>query len=523
MFRGAFRQKRKRLYAALLACSIVFSTFFLGCLEDKKDALPANTEGLTLITLGVLQGNMAPFERHYSRGRVRHFGDPARVASVVNRLVEDAKKRGRHPIVVDLGDNLSGSAEALFTKGAITARVLADMPLQASLLGNLEFAHGQKALTEYFTKLKVPFIGSNIGAEKGGSLPFANQFVHLNAGKLKVTLAGLVPPNLKFVCLPGNVSGISVMEGINEPFKAAGKAKSKNGSNLLIMLTQESLGTHFAGFKEALKGSGIDILFGLDFDREGEIKIVEGARVMAFPGHNQGQRVRVTELDVHPKNGIVKVDSWFEIVDADVEKPNPKIQAYLEEARKKFKAALDKEIGKAEKYCNREFWTDGDTGNILTDALREKTGADLAVVNSGGVASALAPGPILLRDLYRVIPYQNSIAVLEVKGKDLIRFLNETLGRGSPLQVSNLFLRLNRIDGARGFRVVHALHKGSDISPSKTYKIVTNDFVLGRSPQLVPLKGIETGPLMRDVLIEYLKKHNPLPRPKRGRVVIEGE
>ena len=521
MYRGAFKRKEHMVLTVLLA--FFLALFASACQENKKDVLPAGTEGISLISLGIMQGNMAPFERHYSRGRVRHFGDPARVAAVVDRLVADAKSRGRHPIVVDLGDNLSGSAEALFTKGAITARVLGDLPLNATLMGNLEFAHGQKVLEEYHKKLGVPFIASNITKEDGSDVPFAKRFINVTAGKIKVTLAGLVPPNLKFVCLPGNVDGLKVIEGIAEPFKQAGKAKIKNSSHLLIMLTQESLGKQLPGFKEALKGSGIDILFGLDFDREGEIKIVEGARVLAFPGHNQGQRIRVTELDVHEAKGIVKVDSWFEMVDADVEKPKASVNAYLDEARKKYKAALDKEIGRVQKYCNRNFWTDGDTGNILTDALRKKTGADIAVVNSGGVSSALAPGAVLLRDLYRVIPYQNSIAVLEVKGKDLIKFLHETLGRGSPVQVSGLFLRLSRMEDTRGFRVVHALHKGQDIVPDKTYKMVTNDFVLGRSPQLVPVKEITTGPLMREVLAEYFKKHSPVPRPKRGRVVIEGE
>ena len=465
MYRGALEHRRHLVLTVLLLFLIALP--FTGCEETKKDVLPAGTEGISLITLGILQGNMAPFERHYSRGRVRHFGDPARVAAVVDRLVTEAKSRGRYPIVVDLGDNLSGSAEALFTKGAITARVLSDMPLAATLMGNLEFAHGQEVLVEYHKKLKIPFIASNISKEDGSPVPFAERFIHLTAGKIKVTLAGLVPPNLKFVCLPGNVSGLKVMEGISEPFKEAGKAKKKNESNLLVMLTQESLGAQLEGFKEALKGSGIDILFGLDFDREGAINIVEGARVMAFPGHNQGQRIRVTELDVHESKGIIKVDSWFEMVDADVEKPKPEVFAYLDEARKKFKTALDKEVGRVEKYCNRNFWTDGDTGNILTDALRERTGADIAVVNSGGVSSAFAPGPVLLRDLYRVIPYQNSIAILDVKGKDLLKFLHETLGRGSPVQVSGLFLRLSRIEGTRGFRVVHSLHEGQDIDPEK--------------------------------------------------------
>ena len=509
--------------SGLLLCVFLLASLSLqACLFEKKGKLPPDVEGITIISTGILQGNMAPFERHYSRGRVRRFGDPARVATVVDRLIEEARDKGRHPLVVDLGDNLSGSAEALLTKGDLIARVLGDMPLDGALLGNLEFTHGQEVLEKYFRKYEIPYLASNVRKEGGKALPFAKDYLQVDLGSLKVTLAALVPPNLEFVCLEENVKGLEVWEGIDRAFREASKEKEKSGSDLLLMLSQESLGSLSKGFEEAIHKSSIDLLFGLDFDREGEVRKIGESRLLAFPGHNQGQRVRVTELNVHKERGILSVDSWFEMVDAQEVAAKQSINAYLEKGREKFKRELNREIAQTKDYLNREFWTDGDSGNLLTDALKEETGSDMAIVNSGGIASSLAPGSILLRDLYRVIPYQNRVVQLKVSGKNLKRFLVETLGRGSPLQVSSLSLKIARKKNVeRGFELLQCLHDGRKIKDDQYYELTSNDFVLGRSPQLEAKNGVSKGKLMRDVLIDWLEKQKVVERPERGRIVLE--
>ena len=157
------------------------------------------------------------------------------------------------------------------------------------------------------------------------------------------------------------------------------------------------------------------------------------------------------------------------------------------------------------------------------DAMRAEAKADVVLMNSGGIASSLAPGPILLRDLYRVIPYQNRMVSFEVTGKVLLAYLNEILNVGGTFQVSGLSLHLARKPGERSLRALKILANGRPVAPERTYRVATSNFLLGRSASLTPKGDVQKGRLLRDILRDYLAAKSPVERPKRGRVLMEGE
>ena len=209
-----------------IAAFIVLLGSLTSCTDSKTS--DNSVQKIRIITTGFMQGRITPFERRYSRNRVRKYGGPAALASTIDKLVEEAKNNNSTPIVVDLGDNLSGSAEALLTKGEVIARFLSEIPLSATLTGNLEFAFGEQVLEKYFKELKVPFIASNLTAKDGSQLPFINRYIEVMAGDVKVLIAGLAPPNLKYICLPSNTAGIEVMNWFDTPLKIINKEKLMN-------------------------------------------------------------------------------------------------------------------------------------------------------------------------------------------------------------------------------------------------------------------------------------------------------
>lgn len=59
-------------------------------------------------------------------------------------------------------------------------------------------------------------------------------------------------------------------------------------------------------------------------------------------------------------------------------------------------------------------------GNFVADAYRLTTGADIGLINGGGVRADLAKGDVTFGDLIAVNPYGNSICVVEVTGQELL-------------------------------------------------------------------------------------------------------
>ena len=68
-------------------------------------------------------------------------------------------------------------------------------------------------------------------------------------------------------------------------------------------------------------------------------------------------------------------------------------------------------------------------GNALTDALRAGTGADFAFLNGGGIRAALPAGPIRFGDLVQVLPFQNTLRMLRVRGDVVFTMLNNSVSR----------------------------------------------------------------------------------------------
>ncbi|MEM6640280.1 MAG: 5'-nucleotidase C-terminal domain-containing protein [Pseudomonadota bacterium] len=59
-------------------------------------------------------------------------------------------------------------------------------------------------------------------------------------------------------------------------------------------------------------------------------------------------------------------------------------------------------------------------GRLMTDAVREATGADVAIHNVvGGIRADLPAGPLTYGDVFRAFPFDNRVAVLELSGREL--------------------------------------------------------------------------------------------------------
>ena len=136
-------------------------------------------------------------------------------------------------------------------------------------------------------------------------------------------------------------------------------------------------------------------------------------------------------------------------------------------------------------------------GDLCADAYLDQTGADIAVVNGGGIRASISAGDITLNDILKVHPFGNQICVLEVTGQQLLDALEfgarETPGEcGSFLQVAGLTYEIHTyiessctmddkgtFTGVAGeYRVKNVQIGGEDLDLSKTYKLAGHDHTL---------------------------------------------
>jgi 5'-nucleotidase len=151
-------------------------------------------------------------------------------------------------------------------------------------------------------------------------------------------------------------------------------------------------------------------------------------------------------------------------------------------------------------------------GRLMTDAIREVTGADVAIHNVvGGIRASLPAGPLTFGDVYRAFPFDNRVAIVELPGAALRTLL--------AAQVQNTERRAGvsglRIDvDCRNNTLALRLTNDALIGDDDIVRVAANDFLLlGGDDIFTPITPAEgfaldqTQPRVRDVWVEWFRGH----------------
>lgn len=148
-------------------------------------------------------------------------------------------------------------------------------------------------------------------------------------------------------------------------------------------------------------------------------------------------------------------------------------------------------------------------GNFLADAYlwaaREKFDkrADVAFMNHGGVRiNRIAAGKIDRRMIYEVMPFDNTLVIVEVKGSILQQSLDRLAEDGGGGGVAGLSMRI------KDKKAVDVMIGGSPIDLNRSYFMVNSDYAVdggGGFNLFKKLPQQRTGYFQRDAIIEYCK------------------
>ena len=182
---------------------------------------------------------------------------------------------------------------------------------------------------------------------------------------------------------------------------------------------------------------------------------------------------------------------------------DPAMQAMLDEfnSDKTFTEALATAVTPFE---NREK-----VGCLITDAIREISGADFAFNNTGGIRiDRLQKGPITVKDVYRIDPFNNEISVYQMTGKQLERFIMETYKKNgrAPSYVSGMCYEVHTEADGYPKSVSITLDKGQ-FSRDAVYKVAMNSYMASTVRFDSQDEGENQYMTSEEMLIQYLKKH----------------
>jgi len=167
----------------------------------------------------------------------------------------------------------------------------------------------------------------------------------------------------------------------------------------------------------------------------------------------------------------------------------------------------------------RDYWQ-SPMGNMLTDALRDVTGSDIAYFPAWRYGATLLPGDITIEDVYNVISTDGTINTFKLSGKALKRLMNNTLNgfldRDPYSRVGGDMLRFSGMklvyDLSRpyGQRAVSLTIDDEPIPDDKEYSVASVHTRFQNNPLFGATHSKETDRVFVDELIEHIRKNSPM-------------
>lgn len=206
-----------------------------------------------------------------------------------------------------------------------------------------------------------------------------------------------------------------------------------------------------------------------------------------------------TLVKLHVKNHKVVAKEAIVLNVNKVRKEKAEIKQLVDEFNNA--PALNEAIATA----RTKFETPQELGCMITDALREISGADFAFQNTGGVrVPYLKKGPITVKDVYSIDPFNNDVVMYEMTGEQVKKFILNSYRKngGYPSYVSGMTYEVN--DNGKS---VWVNMEGGSFSTKKTYKVAFNSYMAST----VNIESIDEGRSLfmtsEEMMIEFLRKH----------------
>jgi len=473
---------------------------------------------LTILHINDFHGRILPYIVRSISEKTPVSG-AAYLAQMIN---EERSKNPDGTILLSAGDMFQGTPQSNIFKGEPVVEIMNYLKFDAMTVGNHEFDWGQEVLQNLAKKSNFPYLSANIVDKNGNYLPYLKPYVIVERKGLKIAIIGLTTPETAYITKPDYVKDLKFLDPVEVLPNIIDEVRSK-GANLVIVLSH--LG--FDADKElAEKVSGIDVIIGGHSHTVVNNPLIKRGVIITQAGYN-GIYLGVLELQIQPETnmilGYTKENELKTVFAGPENKFDEKVASIVDKYNNQLKEEFSKVVGETLVDLVRNYNEESNVGNVICDAMREATSADIAFQNSGGIRTDIPKGPITMELVYTLLPFDNVVVTMELTGKQILQLLEQSakLEKGI-LQQSGLKVTYDMRKPV-GQRVVEVLVGDKPLELDKVYIVATNDFLAAGGDNFVTFKegkNLVYWDMLRDIFVEYLKKHSPIAPKIDGRSII---
>jgi len=446
-------------------------------------------------------------------------------AAKLKTVFDSYEAMSDNTLVLDAGDATQGANLVTLSKGETAIEIMNALGYDAMAVGNHEFDYDQTQLLKNVGLANFPVLAANVKKEDGSD--FLTPYVIKEVDGVKVAVFGLITPNTVFLSHPDHSLGLT----FEDPSTVAKELVPKLSEEADIVVALVHLGdegTSYTSTELANNVDGIDLIIDGHSHSTYDYGVEENGTLIVSTG-SKTANVGVVELALKD-NQIVSEDAHLFTKamsasiedDADITALVDKIQSVNAEIEEEVVAKTDIVLD-----GERANVRTGETnlGNLITESLLDISGADVALTNGGGIRTSIDVGDITKGEVLTVLPFGNTVRVIELTGADLIAAVENGIdsypeAKGAFPHIAGFTVEFDSTKEA-GSRVVSLKVGGVEVDKTATYTLATNDYLVSGGDGYSMFKGkkvvAEFG-AMDEVLIDFINKNGTEKGELTGRI-----
>ena len=389
-------------------------------------------------------------------------------------------------LVLSGGDNWSGPAISTWFQGESMVEVMNTMGYDAVAIGNHEFDFNIEGLRTGIDQAEFTYLAANIREKNTGERPkFATPYLLAEINNIHIGVVGLASVLTPLTTFPTHVANYEFIP-YEEVLNKTVPELRKRGTELVIVLGHIT-GKEMRELAPKAKELEIPLIFG-GHSHLRMNETIEGVRLIIADSYMEHYAKLDILFDIDADT-VVSLSAVIEENQGGI--PDTAVAAIVAKWHKRTEAELDKFIGYASETIDRHSEA---LANLITDSwLIAIPTCDVAMTNRGGIRQSIPSGEITLATIVGVLPFENQLVQLELKGDQLLDCIRD--------------LRMGGMTSVGGYRLLD----GTPVYADSIYQLLTTDYLYSRDDYPFSIHDpapYETGIHFRQPVIDWIESLN---------------
>ncbi|XP_060065444.1 snake venom 5'-nucleotidase-like [Ylistrum balloti] len=471
--------------------------------------------------------------------------------------VKELRAKYPHHVLLNAGDNYQGTLWFSHYKGLVAAKFMKELHYDAMAVGNHEFDNGVDGLVPFLDNVTsvFPVLSCNLDLSEEPKLSEKiGSHTILDVSGQRIGVIGYTTEETSFISNPDKTVKF---KDVVASVRAEVQELTNQGVDKIIGLGHYGYGNDK---KLAAEVEGLDVIVGghthtflytgtppSNDEPEGPYPTVitneNGEKTLVVQAYWSGKYLGFIDVTFDDNGHVTQWEGAPILLDSTVSK-DPTTEAEVADLLVPLIREKSVVMGKSAVYLDGSSnvcrLQECNMGNLITDGIVDYfvgrqtdntswTEAAIAIMNSGGIRAPIEQGNITRGDLLTLMPFGNSIDIIDIKGKYLRQALEHSVENYDPidkpgalLQMSGLFVNYD-LSKPKGHRVVSVdarcrkcmVPAYSPLEDTEVYRIATLNFVIKGGDGYSVLrdhhdKWYQYNILDIEVISQYLKKYNPV-------------